>query len=337
VKETIKKLVETFGPSGCESAVRDLIRQVVEQEGLANGEGDEVRTDVMGNLIVLKRGTGDGRKVMLAGHMDEIGVVVTHVDKKGFLRFGRVGGVGPYTLLGSRVCFANGSVGVIGVEKLEDRSKVPGLDKFYIDVGARDKDSCPVRVGDVAAFFRPFEDLGDRLVSKAMDDRIGCAIILQALRELQNSPHDVYFVFTTQEEVGLRGATTSSYGIAPDLALAVDVTRTGDTPEAHTMAVSLGDGPAIKVKDGRMLAHPGVKNWLVETAEADGIPYQLEVLEGGTTDAAAIQTSRAGVPAGCVSIPTRYVHTPSEMVDYDDVTNAVKLLVAALSKPIGLE
>jgi putative aminopeptidase FrvX len=337
VKETIKKLVETFGPSGNESAVRDLIRQVVEREGLANGKGDEMRTDVMGNLIVLKRGTGGGRKVMLAGHMDEIGVVVTHVDKKGFLRFGRVGGVRPYTLLGSRVRFANGTVGVIGVEKLEDRSKVPGLDKFYIDVGAKDKESCPVHVGDVAAFFRPFEDLGDRLVSKAMDDRIGCAVILQALRELQNSPHDVYFVFTTQEEVGLRGATTSGYGIAPDLALAVDVTRTGDTPEAHTMAVSLGDGPAIKVKDGRMLAHPGVKNWLVETAEADGIPYQLEVLEGGTTDAAAIQTSRAGVPAGCVSIPTRYVHTPSEMVDYEDVTNAVKLLVAALSKPIGLE
>ena len=336
MKETIKKLVETFGPSGYESTVRDLIRQAVEKEGLANGRGDKVRVDAMGNLIVLKKGTGGGRKVMLAAHMDEIGVVVTHVDKKGFLRFGRVGGVRPHTLIGGRVRFADGTIGVIGVEKLEDRSKVPGLDKLFIDVGAKDKDSCPVCVGDVAGFIRPFKDLGDRLVAKAMDDRIGCAVILQALRELKESPHDVYFVFTVQEEVGLRGATTSGYGVAPDLALSVDVTGTGDTPEAHTMAVSLGDGPAIKVKDGRMLTHPGVKNWLVETAEANEIPYQLEVLEWGTTDATAIQTSRAGVPAGCVSIPCRYVHTPSEMVDYNDVTNAVKLLVAALSKPIEL-
>ena len=337
MKETIKKLVEAFGPSGYEGNVRDLIRQTVEEESLANGRGDEVRVDALGNLIVLKKGTGGGRKVMLAGHMDEMGVVVTHVDEKGFLRFGSLGGVRPLTLLGGRVRFADGTVGVVGAEKLEDRSKVPGLDKLFIDVGAKDKDGCPVRVGDVASFFRPFEDLGDRLVAKAMDDRIGCAVILQALRELKTVAHDVYFVFTVQEEVGLRGATTSSYGVAPDLALSVDVTTTGDTPEAHTMAVSLGNGPAIKVKDGGMLAHPGVKNWLIETAEANEIPYQLEVLEGGTTDARAIQTSRAGVPAGCVSIPCRYVHTPSEMVDYSDVNNAVKLLVAALSAPIELE
>jgi endoglucanase len=337
VKETIKKLVEAFGPSGYEGTVRNLIHQTVEKEGLANENGDEVRIDALGNLIVLKKGSGDGRKIMLAGHMDEIGVVVTHVDEKGFLRFGRMGGVGPLTLLGGRVRFADGTVGAIGLEKLEDRTKIPGLDKLFIDVGAKDKEGCPVRVGDVASFFRPFEDLGERLIAKAMDDRIGCTVILQVLRELKAWPHDVYFVFTVQEEVGLRGATTSGYGVAPDVALSVDVTLTGDTPEARTMAVSLGDGPAIKVKDGGMLAHPGVKNWLIDTAEANEIPYQLEVLEGGTTDARAIQTSRAGVPAGCVSIPCRYVHTPSEMVDYGDVTNAVKLLVAALSEPIELE
>jgi endoglucanase len=337
VKETIKKLTEAYGPSGYEQEVRGLIREAIEKEGLAAGDGDEVRIDALGNLIVLKKGSGGGKKVMLAAHMDEIGVVVTHVDEKGFLRFGRIGGLYPLTLLGGRVRFANGTVGVIGVEKLEDRSKVPGFDKLFIDVGAGDKASCPVRVGDLGAFLRPFEDLGKRLMAKAMDDRIGCAVVLQALRDLKKSPHDIYFVFTVQEEVGLRGASTSGYGVAPDLALAVDVTLTGDTPEAHTMAVALGDGPAVKVKDGGMLAHPGVKNWLIETAEANDIPYQLEVLEGGTTDAMAIQTSRAGVPAGCVSIPCRYVHTPSETVDIDDVTHAVKLLVAALSKPIVLK
>jgi endoglucanase len=335
VKETVKKLVEAFGPSGYESAVRDVIRQEIDQDGLVN-ERDEVRVDALGNLIVLKKGTGDGIKVMLAAHMDEIGVVVTHVDEKGFARFGRVGGVHPLTLLGSRVRFADGTTGVIGVEKREDRSKVPGMDKMFIDVGASDKDSCPVRVGDLASFVRPFEDMGDRLIAKAMDDRIACAVLIQVLRDLKESPHDVYFVFTTQEEVGLRGATTSSYSIAPDLALSVDVTGTGDTPEARTLAVSLGGGAAIKVKDSRMLTHPGVKNWLIDTAEANEIAYQLEVLEGGSTDATAIQISRAGVPSGCVSIPCRYVHTPSEMVDYGDVTNAVRLLVAALSKPIEL-
>jgi putative aminopeptidase FrvX len=336
VKETIKELVEAFGPSGCENVVRDLIRQTIERDGLANRKGDEVRVDPLGNLIVLKKGAGGGRKVMLAAHMDEIGIIVTHVDEKGFLRFGSLGGLDPLMLLGSRVCFTNGTVGVIGAEKLESSFQVPGLDKLFIDVGAKDKAGCPVRVGDVAAFIRPFVDVGDRLIAKAFDDRIGCAVLLQLLRDLHQTPHDTYFVFTVQEEIGRRGAMTSGYSVAPDLALAVDVTDTGDTPEARTMAVSLGDGPAIKVKDSGMLAHPGVKDWLIETAEASGIPYQLEVLEDGTTDALAIQTSRTGVPAGCVSIPCRYAHSPSEMVDYHDVTNAVRLLVAALSKPIKL-
>jgi len=332
MKELIKKLTETYGPSGHEERIREVIR--AEIEGLA----DEVRVDALGNLIALKRGKGQGIKVMLAAHMDEIGIIVTHVDEKGFLRFAPVGGVRPLTLLGGRAVFADGTVGTFGMEKREpeEAKKIPTFDKLYLDVGARDKESVPVKVGDVACFQRPFVAQGDRLIAKALDDRIGCAVLIQVMRDLKETPHDVYFVFSVQEEVGLRGATTSTYGIQPDLGISVDVTRTGDTPEAHPMAVSLGAGPAIKVKDGRMLAHPAVKDLLVRTAEELGIPYQLEVLERGTTDAAAIQISREGVPAGCLSIPCRYVHTPSEMVDYNDVANAVKLLVAVLSKPIEL-
>ena len=191
-------------------------------------------------------------------------------------------------------------------------------------------------MGDVACFQRTCEALGDRMVAKAMDDRIGCAVLLQVMRELGASPHDLSFVFTVQEEVGLRGAVTSGYGVEPDIALAVDVTLTGDTPECPPMAVELGAGPAIKIKDGGMLAHIGVKDWLLAKAGGAGIPFQREVLVTGTTDASAIQTTRAGVPAGCVSIPTRYVHMPSEMVDYRDVQGAVKLLVAALSGPIDI-
>jgi tetrahedral aminopeptidase len=193
-----------------------------------------------------------------------------------------------------------------------------------------------VRVGDVACFHRAYEDLGHRIVAKAMDDRIGCAILLQAMKELGRTPHDVYFVFTVQEEVGLRGAGTAGWGVEPEIALAVDVTLTGDTPECAPMAVSLGAGPAIKIKDGGMLAHAGVKDWLLRTGEAGAIPCQREVLVRGTTDASAIQLSRAGVPAGCVSIPARYVHSPSEMVDYGDVQAVVKLLLRALSQPIDI-
>ncbi len=332
MKELVKRLTETYGPSGREEQIREIIREEI--EGLA----DEVRVDNMGSLIALKRGSGDGLKVMLAAHMDEIGVIVTHVDEKGFLRFAPVGGLRPLALLGGRAVFANGTVGTFGLEKLEshESNKIPGLDKLYLDVGATGKESVPVGVGDIAGFHRPFTAQGDRLMAKSFDDRIGCAVLVQIMRELETSPHDVYFVFSVQEEVGLRGAITSAYGIHPDLGISVDVTLTGDTPEAHTMAVSLGEGPAVKVKDGGMLAHPAVKDMLVETAEEFGISYQLEVLTGGTTDAKAIQVSHAGVPAGCLSIPCRYVHTPSEMVDHNDVLNAVKLLVALLSKPIEL-
>jgi len=332
MKELIKKLVEAYGPSGREEQIREMIKGEI--EGLA----DEVRVDTLGNLIALKCSSGGGLKVMLAAHMDEIGVIVTHVDEKGFLRFAPIGGVRPLALLGGRVVFANGTVGTFGLEKREpeNENKVPDLDKLYLDVGAKDKASVPVGVGDVACFQRPFADQGDRLLAKGFDDRIGCAVLIQVMRDLESSPHDVYFVFSVQEEVGLRGAITSTYGIQPDLGISVDVTGTGDTPEARTMAVSLGEGPAVKVKDGGMLAHPAVKDLLIETAEELGIPYQLEVLERGTTDAMAMQVSREGVPAGCLSIPCRYVHTPSEMVDHNDVLNAVKLLVALLSKPIEL-
>lgn len=322
--ELIKALTETYGPAGNETRIRQLLKDMVKDKV------DEVKVDALGNLIALKKGSG-GKKVMLAAHMDEIGIVVNYVDEKGFLRFSAMGGVFPHTLVGNRVEFENGVVGVIGVEKLESPDKVPGFDKLYIDVGAENRESCPVKVGDIGVFSRPFVAQGNRLIAKAFDDRIGCAILVKLLEELRDCPHDVYFVFTVQEELGLRGAITSAYGIAPDVGIAVDVTRTGDTPEAPKMAVSLGKGPAIKVKDARMVSHPGVRQALIRAAEEEGIPYQLEVLEGGTTDAAAIQLTREGIPTGVISIPCRYIHTPSEMVDLRDVENAVRLLRRYLS------
>ncbi len=330
MKNTIKKLTEAFGPSGSEQQIRDMIH--AEIAGLA----DEIWVTPLGSLVALRRGAGTGKKVMLAAHMDEIGVIVTHVDDKGFLRFGAIGGLNPIALTGGRVVFGDGTLGVIGVEKREDRSKAPTLEQVFIDVGAKDKASCKIKVGDAAGFARSFEDLGGRLVAKTMDDRVGCAVLIETMRQLKKSPHDIHFVFTVQEEMTLAGAQTAAYQIAPDMALAVDVTGVGDTPEAPKMAVSLGQGPAIKVKDAGMLAHRGVKELMIKRAEEKRIPYQLEVLPGGTTDASAIQITREGIPSGCLSIPCRYVHTPSEMVDYGDVLNSVKLLLAILAKPINI-
>jgi tetrahedral aminopeptidase len=332
MKSLIKKLVETAAPSGYESPVRDLIRAEVEPHA------DEIRVDPMGNLIVRKGQAGqDGIKIMLSAHMDEIGVMITHVDDNGFIRFISLGGVNPLTCIGTRVRFLNGQAGVIFTERLDEPGKVPALEKLFIDVGADKKEQVSLRVGDVGVFEHSFADLGDRLISKAMDDRIAVAVLvktLQALSTEDSGPHELFFVFSVQEEVGLRGATTAAYGVDPDLGLAVDVTRTGDTPRSVKMEVSLGKGPAIKVRDSGMLADPRVVDWMVRTASQASLPYQLEVLEAGTTDARAMQVSRAGVPAGCLSIPCRYIHSPSEMVDYNDVQNAVKLLIELLkSKP----
>jgi len=333
MKSLIEKLISTPGPSGYEKQIRELVRAEVQDFA------DEIKVDALGNLIARKvpAAGGDEQKIMIAGHMDEIGVIATHIDDAGFIRFSNLGGVFPRYVPGGRVRFLDGTLGVIGTELVTDVYSVPKLDKMFIDVGAANKKECPIRVGDVAVFDRPFCAFGNRLVSKAMDDRIAVAVMIETLHQLKKSSHDIYFVFTVQEEVGVRGATTAAFGINPDLGLAVDVTLTGDTPKGVKMEVALGKGPAIKVKDSSMLADPRIVHWMVENAQNEKIPYQLEVLERGGTDASAIQLTQAGVPAGCLSIPCRYVHSPSEMVDLGDVENAVKLLVALLSNPVNLD
>ena len=328
MRALIEELCSVFGPSGQEEQIREVISRLL--EGLV----DTVQTDGLGNLIARRRPTASahhGKRVMLAAHMDEIGVMVTHVDAQGFCRFTTVGGVLTNTLIGSRVHFANGVEGAFGLEGSPLARERPTLQKMFLDVGASAKENARVQVGDTAVFRSAFGAVGDRLFAPNLDDRIGCAVLIQALRELENSPHEILAVFTTQEEVGARGATTAGYGLAPEIVLAIDVTATGDFPQATPMAVALGKGPAIKIMDRRMITHPTVRRWLESTAQAHDLPYQLEVLEYGSTDASAVQISRAGVPAGTISLPCRYVHTPSQVADYNDARNAVCLLVNALS------
>lgn len=333
LEQFIRELAPAYGPSGHEEAVRALIRRHV------TPLADEVLVDRLGSLIALIRGAGgtDARRIMIAAHMDEIGLMVTHIDDDGFLRFAAVGGHKPATLLGQRVVFADGTVGAIGAEKLDDIKDLK-LDRMFIDIGAAGREEAAARtpVGSTAVFHQEITASGSRLIGKALDDRSGCAVLLELMHQLRAhpSPHDVYCVFSVQEEVGLRGARTAAYAIEPDLALAVDVTAAGDTPKGEKLNMTLGGGAAIKVKDDSLIAHPWVRQLLVDTAAQQGIPYQMEVLPYGGTDAGAIHLTKSGVPAGAVSIPTRYLHSPVEMVDMRDVAAATDLLVAMLTRSL---
>ena len=330
MNDLIKKLVEAYGPSGFEDQMRALIRPEIEKYA------DEITVDAMGNLIARKKGSGGGLKVMIAAHMDEIGLMISHITEDGFCRFTNIGGIYPHTLLGSRVQFEDGRIGIIYSDRITDRGKIHGLDKHYIDVGASSKADCPVSVGDAVGFVREFVAQGKFLSAKSMDDRIGCVVAIEAMKRLKKTPHDVYFVFSVQEEVGTRGAEAAANGIDPDVGIALDVTLAGDTPEPTPIAVSLGKGTAIKVKDSGMIAHTGLVRTMKKRAEAANIPYQLEVLTSGTTDARPIQIANGGAAAGCISIPCRYVHSQSETVHADDVENSIKLLVEIMSNPIDL-
>lgn len=334
MKELIKKLVEAWGPSGYEHQVRALIQAEVAE--LA----DEITVDPLGNLIC-RIGQG-GTKVMIDAHMDEIGVMATFIEpKSGYLRFEAIGGLLQNTLTGNRVRFENGITGVIGVHKArgESRKNLPDIDQFFIDVSTG-SDITPIEIGSPATFWREFETRGNRLISKAMDDRIGCAIAIETMRRVKayaqenELTNELYFVFAVQEEVGIRGATTAAYNVDPDVAIALDVTLTGDEPHNAKMAVELGKGAAIKLHDPGLVVPPAVRDWMVDCAEANDIPYQLELLAGGSTDAARIQVSRSGVPSGVISIPCRYVHTVSETVDIRDVNACVDLLTHLVSNKV---
>ncbi len=336
MKKLLQQLTEAFGPSGYEENIRAIVR--AEVESLA----DEITVDALGNLIARRkpsRQNGDTKKIMIAAHMDEIGLIVSHVDNNGFVRFSPIGTVFRRYVPGGRVRFLNGTQGVIGYDRLDNINELPTLDKVYIDVGATSRKDCPVKIGDVAAFERPFIEMGNRLVAKSLDNRAGVLVAIETLRALKGkpTPHDLYFVFTTQEEVGVRGAGTSAFGIDPDVGIALDVTPTGDTPNALKMEMALGNGPCVKFQDVGAISDSRVVQWMIAAAEKNKIPFQREVLLVGGTDARAIQSARAGVPIGAISIPVRYVHSPSEMVDYSDVQNTVKLLTAVLRTPIDLE
>ena len=319
--ELMKKLSNCFGPSGREKMVREMILDEIKDYA------DEITIDPLGNLIARKKGSG--KKILFSAHMDQIGLIITHVDEKGFLRFANVGGLNAKELLGLRMVFDNGLEGVICQEELKDKEKVT-TSKLFLDVASTDNDFIfkNFRIGDMCVFKSDYYETDDCVICKAADDRIGCYILIEALKNHPQTDNDVYYVFSVQEEVGLRGAKTVGYAINPDLAIALDVTATGDTPDGIKMDVKLGGGAAIKLMDKSIITHTEVKDLLTYLAETNNIKYQYEILEFGGTDAGAIHTSREGVLSGVISIPTRNLHTSGEIFNKFDVEECVKLIKA---------
>lgn len=325
----MESLVKIYSPSSDEKNIRDFIKHEIENYV------DSIEVDPLGNLIARKK--GNGKKIMVAAHMDQIGLMVVDIDDKGFLRFTNVGGISPFVSLGQKVVFENGTVGVVYAEPMENMEKLK-LEHMFIDIGAMTKDEAEmkVKIGDICVYETEFYENENVIISKCLDDRVGCYIMIEAIKSISNTNNDVYFTFTVQEEVGLRGARTSAYKINPDIGIALDVTGSGDTPKAKRFAVGLGKGTAIKIKDNSILCHPKVKQLMIDVAKANNIPYQLEILEYGGTDSGAIHLTREGVPSGVISVPTRYVHTLTEMASKQDVNSSISLLVNVLENECNL-
>lgn len=320
--ELTRKLTAARSVSGCEGAISDVIRAIAEPYA------DEMTNDAMGNLIVRKKGTG--KKIMFSAHMDSIGMIATHIDENGFIRFASIGGLSPAGILYAPVVFCNGTRGVVARDGKTD-PKEPKMDTYYIDIGAKNREQAlgHVTVGDTAVYCGETFLAGDMIVSPYLDDRIGCAVLLMALMQIKKTENDLYFVFSSQEEVGLRGAKTAAYAIDPDYGVAVDVTGTGDTPEVSPkMDCKLGGGAAIKIMDASVLCHPKTVGLLEQAAKANAIPVQKEILLYGGTDTGPMMVTRAGVFAGAVSIPTRYIHSPCETASMEDIGACARLIGA---------
>jgi endoglucanase len=313
--DLLRKLVPVQSPSGHETPIADVLEELAKPYG-------EVSRDVMGNVIVHK--PGNGERVMLASHMDSIGFIVTYIEKDGFVRVCTLGGVRLPYALGQRVLFSNGVIGVVCADANVEPQNAT-IDQIYIDTAGE-----TVALGDTATFVGETLLSGDKLISPYLDNRAGCAILLKALMGLQNSDIDLYVVFTVQEEVGCRGAGPAAYAVMPDCAVTVDICGAGDLPcDPAKNPLKVGAGPVVTLMDRMAISHPAVAQRLMDAAKTAEIPYQPFVEVRGGTDTGTIAASRGGVPAACMSICARYVHTPNEMISLSDCEQCARILIQA--------
>ncbi|WAH35120.1 M42 family metallopeptidase [Alicyclobacillus dauci] len=335
----LKKLSEAMGPSGFEDEIRDLIR--AEVTPLVDG----VRTDVLGNLITVKGEQKPGPRVMLDAHMDEVGLMIVEVcdggKDGGLLKFRALGGIDPRVLVSKPVFIGENRIpGVIGAKPIhlqesEERRKPLPMDHLYIDIGAKDAEDAKkmVKPGDVAIFATRFGEIGERAVKgKSFDDRIGCSLLIEALKDTYSMP--LIGAFTVQEEIGLRGAQAAAYGINPDIAIALEGTVCFDVVGAasHGQSTVMGQGPALTIQDGQTVADRRFLEFMMEVAKKNGIPCQLRRVKGGSNDFGVIHKVRAGVIGGAISVPVRYIHAPAQIASLDDYENSLRLLQAILQE-----
>lgn len=342
IVELLKELTEAPGVPGYEAPIRAVVRKYVEQLG-------EISQDKIGSVIVKKEGTEKNPRVMLAGHMDEIGFMVKHITKEGFIKFVPLGGWFDQVLLGQRVVIHTRQkevIGVIGVKpphmlSAEERSKVVSKKEMYIDIGATSQDevlASGVQIGDPIVPRADFVEManGKSYLSKAFDDRVGVAMVISTLQALQTEihPNTVFGAATVMEEVGLRGATTSVRAIDPDVAIVLESDIAGDVPgvKPEESDVALGKGPSVLVYDARMIPNLKLRDFVFDVAKDLGISIQLSAIEGGATDGAAIHLHNTGVPTIVISVPARHIHSHSSIIHRDDYVDAVKLLVALMKR-----
>jgi len=336
--ENLEKLSNANGVAGRETEVRNLMIKLLKPLV------DEICVDKMENVIAVRKGKKTAPKIMLAAHMDEVGLMVKTITKDGFLQFAKMGGIDDRILLAQKVnVHTKNSVysGIIGskpphIQKEEERKKIVTYDELFVDVGAESREDAAkmgIKVGDAMGFDVKYTRVGkDKVIGKAFDDRAGCAVMIETLKLLEKTDCTVYAVGTVQEEVGLRGAGTAAFGLDPDVGIALDVTTAGDVPGVREFdtSVKTGKGPALTVSDSGLITHPKVLRLLLGAAEEAKIAYQLEAGLPGSTDAARISLTRQGVPSGAISIPARYIHSPVGMISLKDAENSAKLAAAAI-------
>lgn len=342
--QMLKELTDANGIPGNERAPREVMKRHLEPFA------DEIDYDNLGGIIAKKVGDANGPKIMVAGHLDEVGFMITQIDDRGFLKFQTVGGWWGQVMLAQRVTITTRKgeeiLGVIGskpphILPAEVRNKPVDIKDMFIDIGASSKEeamSWGILPGDMVTPYFEFHVMkNDKLLlAKAWDNRIGCAIAIEVLRQLKDEQHPnvVYGVGTVQEEVGLRGAKTATHKIKPDIGFAVDVGIAGDTPGVtpKESTSKIGAGPQIVIYDASMVAHTGLRDFVIDTAEENDIPYQFEAIAGGGTDAGSIHITANGVPALAIGVATRYIHSHAGILHRDDFENAVKLIVEVIKK-----
>jgi len=340
LNENLEKLSNACGIAGREEEVRNLMLKLMKPHA------DRIYVDKLENVIAVKKAKKSSPKVMLAAHMDEIGLMVKTISKEGFLQFAKMGGIDDRILIAQKVIIytSKGQLqGIIGskpphIQKEEERKKIVAYDELFIDIGAESKEDAGkmgIKVGDPVGFDAKYAKIGkDTVIGKAFDDRVGCAVMIETLKLLEKADCNVFAVGTVQEELGLRGAATAAFGVDPDVGIALDVTVAGDVPGVREFdtTVKMGKGPALTVSDSGLVTHPKILRLLLDVAEENKIPYQLETGLMGSTDAARISLTRQGVPSGAVSIGTRYIHSPVGMLSLKDAEDSAKLTAAAIQK-----